>query len=197
LIRESDTEALAAFFWGLQRWNPVTTYHGSLHDFAIMRELMTKLGIPLDILYDLQFDDTQIMSYVLQLNPLGLKANGVRHCNMNMREHTDVIGDAQHRHAVEYLTKLFDAEYDDWRQRCQAEFDRIRRTPLRDKQDKVRRDKRTGDIRYRRITKVPKLPMSSLHRVAKRVLKSDNPFKLWMNQDEDVRVQAYNREVPE
>ena len=197
LIRETDREALAAFFWGLQRWAPITTYHGSLHDFAIMRELMTSLGIPLDILYDLQFDDTQIMSYVLQLNPLGLKANGVRHCNMNMREYTDVIGDAQHCLAVDYLVKLFDAEYDEWKSRCQAAFDEARATPLRDKRGKLRRNKKTGEIQYRRVTKVPKLPMSPLHRVAKRVIKSDNPFKLWQNQDEDVRVAAYNREIPE
>ena len=196
LIRSTDRDALAALFWALQRWNPIVTYHGSLHDFAIMRELMTALGIPLSILYDLQFDDTQIMSYVLQLNPLGLKANGVRHCNMRMREYNDVIGDAQHQHAVDYLVKLFDAEYDEWKTRCAAEFARINATPLRDKSGAVRKDK-AGHIRYRRITKPRKLPMSPLHRVAKRVLKSDNPFKLWQNQDEDVRVAAYNREVPE
>ena len=197
LIRESDTEALAAFFWGLQRWAPVTTYHGSLHDFAIMRELMTKLGIPLDILYDLRFDDTQIMSYVLQLNPLGLKANGVRHCNMNMREYTDVIGDAQHKLALDYLVRLFDTEFDDWKNRCQAAFDEARATPLLDKRGKPRRNKKTGEIQYRRVTKIPQLPMSSLHKAVKRVLRSDNPFKLWQDQSEDIRVAAYNREIPE
>jgi len=197
LIRETDGEALAAFFWGLHlRWNPVTTYHGSLHDFAIMRELMTKLKIPLDILYDLAFDDTQIMAYVLQLEPIGLKPNGVRHCGMVMREYLEVIGDAQHIHATTYLTKLFDVEHRDWKQRCQAAFEEAARTPLRDSTGKARRTK-DGTIRYRRITKVPQLPMSLLHKAAKRVLRSENPFKLWQDQSEDVLVGAYNREIPE
>lgn len=194
LIRSTDKEALAAFFWGLQRWNPVTTYHGSLHDFAIMREFMTGLGIPLSILYDLRFDDTQIMAYVLQLEPIGLKPNGVRHCGMQMREYSDVIGDAQHIHATNYLVRLFDAEHKEWKARCSAEFDRINRTPLVDRAGNVRRDK-SGAIRYRRIAKAPKLPMSPLHKAAKRVLNSANPFKLWQEQGEDVLVAAYNREV--
>ncbi len=194
LIRESDTDALAAFFWGLQRWKPRVTYHGSLHDFAIMRELMTSLRIPLDILYDLEFDDTQIMAYVLQLEPLGLKPNGVRHCGMVMREYLEVIGDAQHIHATNYLAKLFDVEYEAWKQRCLAAFEEANATPLRDSAGKVKRTK-DGKVRYRRLSKVPKLPMSELHKAAKRVLNSQNPFKLWQDQSEDIRVAAYNREV--
>jgi len=198
LIRETDHEALAAFFWGLQRWMPTVTYHGSLHDFAIMRELMTVLGIPLDILYDLKFDDTQIMAYVLQLEPLGLKPNGVRHCGMQMREYLEVIGDAQHIHATTYLTRLFDAEHADWRQRCHEAFEDAQQTPLIDaKTGKRKRNKQTGEVQYRRVTKAPKLPMSSLHKAAKRVLRSENPFKLWQDQDENVLVAAYNREVSE
>ena len=198
LIRETDHEALAAFFWGLQRWMPTVTYHGSLHDFAIMRELMTVLGIPLDILYDLKFDDTQIMAYVLQLEPLGLKPNGVRHCGMQMREYLEVIGDAQHIHATTYLTRLFDAEHADWRRRCHEAFEDAQQTPLIDaKTGKRKRNKQTGEVQYRRVTKAPKLPMSSLHKAAKRVLRSENPFKLWQDQDENVLVAAYNREVSE
>jgi uracil-DNA glycosylase family 4 len=195
LIRESDAEAMAAFFWGLQRWNPIVTYHGSLHDFSIMREFMQQLGVPLDILYDLRFDDTQIMAYVLQLEPIGLKPNGVRHCGMTMREYMEVLGDAQHQHALNYIIKLFDAEVAEWRVRCRDAFEEALKTPLRDKSGKVKRNKKTGEVQYRRVTKVPKLPMSELHKAAKRVLRSENPFKLWQDQREDILVGAYNKEV--
>lgn len=197
LIRATEADKLRVFFDELMRWRPTVTYHGSLHDFAMMRAFLKTAGLPIDVLYDLAFDDTQIMAYVLQLEPIGLKPNGVRHCGMHMREYLDVIGDAQHLHAVHYLTKLFDAEHAEWKQRCLDAFEEMQSTPLIDKKTGKRKRNKDGQVQYRRVTKVPKLPMTPLHKAAKRVLNGMDPFKLWHEQNDDILVAAYNKEIPE
>lgn len=194
MIRSTDTKTMRAFFDWLTTERPRVVYHGSLHDFSIMRSLMTQLNVPVTLLYDIEFEDTQIMNYVLQLEPLGLKPSCVRHCGMSMKSYEEVLGNAQLIHATDYLVRLFDAEHAEWSARCQREFRRIKNTPLRDKQGAVRRTK-DGAVRTHKISKVPQLPKSAVHKAAERVLRSTRPFELWQEQTEDIRVAAYNRMV--
>lgn len=195
LIRVSNEKALRAFFDALLKWQPRVNFHGSLYDFGILRALLQLLKLPVDALYRFEFEDTQIMAYLLQLEPIGLKPNAVRHCNMVMQDYMEVLGDAQIRLSQDYLVRIFDIEQAKYEQRQHEEFERINRTPLIDPKTNLPRRSKTGDIRYRRISKPPALPKSDLHKAALRVLGSADPFKLWGDQREDIRVAAYNLEV--
>lgn len=190
LIRMKQTEVMRAFFQWLIRTKPRITYHGSLHDFGIMRAVMVALGIPIDALYDIAFDDTQIMAYLLQLEPIGLKPNCVRHCGMQMQSYDEVLGDAQDNLARDYLVGVFDAEQADYEVRQQEAFEEINRTPLVDKDGKPKLAK-DGSPRFRRTTVLPGLPRTDLHKAAERVLRSRTPFKLWNGQREDIQVAGY------
>lgn len=194
LIRVENVEALTAFFEALLQWKPRITYHGSLHDFGIIRELLVTCRLPVEALYDLKFDDTQIMAYLLQLEPIGLKPNCVRHCNMVMQDYTEVLGDAQLILSQDYLVRIFDIEQEKYVARQHAEFKAINRTPLVDTHGQPKRDK-AGKIKMRRTTKLPAVPRTDLHKAALRVLGSATPFALWQDQREDIRVAAYNLEV--
>ena len=195
LIRASHEKALRAFFDALLQWKPRLVFHGSLHDFGIFRALLQWLGYPVESLYEWDFDDTQIMAYLLQLEPIGLKPNCVRHCSMVMQDYTEVLGDAQLLLSQDYLVKVFDAEQVKYAKRQQEEFERINSTPLTNPDGTVKRLAKTGDTRYRKISKLPDLPKSDLHKAALRVLASADPFKLWGEQREDIRVAAYNLQV--
>ena len=193
LIRVSNEKALRAFFDTLLVERPRITFHGSLHDFGIFRALLQRLGLPVESLYEWAFDDTQIMAYLLQLEPIGLKPNCVRHCNMVMQDYMEVLGDAQLTLSQNYLVRVFDIEQVKYAQRQKEEFERINRTPLLDSEGRHKRDKQ-GRTRYRKTTVLPNLPKTDTHKAALRVLGSANPFKLWGEQREDIRVAAYNLE---
>src|SRR3990167_2037944 len=175
-LLRTDT-VLTAFVQALERENPVVTFHGSLHDFGIFRVTLQRLGLPVELLYGWQFDDTQIMAYLLQLEPRGLKPNWVRHCNMVMQSYTDVLGDAQLRLSQDYLVRVFHAEHATYVQRQRDEFARINASPLLDAQGNPKRNK-DGTVRTRRTTVLPSLPKSDLHKAALRVLASKDPLTL-------------------
>lgn len=189
LIRATETKTLRAFFDWLLRARPRVTYHGSLHDFAMMRQFVAQVGLDPQALYDVPFDDTQIMAYLLQLEPIGLKPNCVRHCGMVMQDYADVMGDAQHRLATDYLVQAFDGEQAAYEVRQQTAFEAINRTPLVDDQGCPKRDKQ-GAIRYRRTTKLPTIPRTDLHKAVERCLRSQRPFDLWQEQTDEVKATA-------
>ena len=191
LIRMDNRPALQAFMRWLLDERPRVVFHGSLHDLGILRAILRTLDMPLEALYDIRFDDTQIMAYLLQAEPVGLKPNCVRHCGMRMQDYNDVLGDAQIRIAQDYLIKVFDHEQAKYRQRQQEEFDTINRTPLLDKEGKPKRTK-DGRIKLRKTTVLPALPRTELHKAAERVLRSARPYQLWQDQNEDIKVGAYN-----
>lgn len=192
MIRATSRDTLLAFFRWVIRDHPRIVYHGSLHDFGIMRELLQSLGIPIDVLYDIEFDDTQIMAYLLQLEPIGLKPNCVRHCNMRMQDYTEVMGDAQILKAQDYLVGIFDKEQAEYAVRQHEAFELINRTPLCDAAGNPKRTK-DGGIRYRKTRVLPTPPRTPLHKAADRVLRSARPYQLWLDQTEDIQVGGYNR----
>lgn len=171
---------------------PKVVFHGSLHDLSIF----PALGIEVN---DLDFDDTQVMAYLLQLEPRGLKPNCVRHCGMKMQSFDDIMGDAANELAIGYATALFEVEQYDYDERQQFEFEMINQTPLVDKNTgEVKLDKE-GNVKYRKTTVLPNVPKTRLHRATERILRSKNPRKLWDDQLPDIQVDAYNRlgEMPE
>lgn len=189
LIRADRADLLEKFRNEL-RTKPVRIiYHASLHDLGILRVL----GIETN---DLSFDDTAVMSYLLQTEPAGLKPLAVRHAGMRMQSYDDVLGDAGNRLATDYLVSLYDIEQAEYEARQQAELAIIRSTPLRANDGTIKRLKATGEIRYRKVTKPPSLPKTRLHKAAGRVLGSKRPRALWLDQDEDILVAAYNRLGP-
>ena len=71
--------------------------HNSMFDLGVLRSM----GIT-----GYQFDDTMLMSYLLCVEPQGLKALAKRHCGMEMSSYQEVLGDAQLRHNREWLSRV-------------------------------------------------------------------------------------------
>lgn len=185
LIRKTSTGLLRAFHRSALGRRVRMVYHSALHDIAMTRAL----GIPLG---DLPFDDTMVMAYLLQLEPQGLKAGCLRHCGMKMSDYADVVGDVGNDLARDYLVWILDAEVADYEEAQHEELVRLQNSPLLDQRGRPKRDK-TGNIRYRRVTKPPVLPKTPLHKAASRVLQSKRPRQLWLDQVEDVQVAGYAR----
>ena len=177
LISAKSVSALRSFHRIVHRVRPRLIFHSALHDLGMCRGL----GIDLD---GLDFDDTMVMAYLLQVEPQGLKPLCVRHCGMRMQSYEDVVGEASQRLATDYLTWLWDGEVFDWEQRCLEEFNRRKHEVWTDKRGKVRQG--------RKITKVLELPKSALHKAVQRCLQSKNVRKLWGNQVEDIQVAGYS-----
>lgn len=200
LVRMESRDCMEAFLRWLITERPQVVFHGSLHDFGTMREILLACDLPIDSLYDVVFDDTQIMAYLLQLEPIGLKPNCVRHCGMRMQDYNDVMGDVQTRLAQDYLIKIFDVEQAAYAVRQRQAFDAINATPLLDTNGQPKRRKADGSIRYRKVSKLPDPPKTRLHKAALRVLGSTRPYALWLDQDEDIQVGGYDhahQDMPE
>lgn len=171
LIRASRADLLDLFDKILKAAKPSITFHSALHDVS--------MGKPLGVSFDgLRWDDTMVMAYLLQIEPRGLKAGSLRHCGMKMMEYAEVIGDASNDRAREYLVWLFDGEQAKYEERCEEEFIRLTTTPYVDKKGKTRPG--------RRLKVWPKLPKSTLHKAAIRVLGSARPAELWNDQVADI-----------
>lgn len=169
VIRARYPKVVAAFGRHLRLFRSRLTYHSALHDLAVMRAF--------DLPTDLDFDDTMVMAYLLQLEPQGLKALCVRHCGMRMQSYEDVLGDASQRLALDYFMGLWDIEQLDYEQRREDAF--------------------WNEIDAGRKIKVyPKLPKTELHKAVERALRSKDARKLWGNQVEDIQVASYNRLGP-
>lgn len=153
----------------------VFTFHNALHDLAVFRSV----GIETS---RLNFDDTMLMSYALQLEPQGLKPLCARHCGMKMEHYDEVMGDASYRLAVDWLLAAQQCEDDDYEARCHEEFVRLTTTPYVDKKGKTKPG--------RRLKVAPKLPRSPLHKSIERCLKSSRPRGLWDDQLIDLHVEA-------
>jgi hypothetical protein len=102
------------------------------------------------------------------------------------------IGDVGNDLARDYLVWILDAEVADYEKAQQEELERIQSSPLLDAQGAPKRDK-AGNIRFRRVTKLPALPKSPLHKAAGRILQSKRPRQLWNDQVEDILVAGYRR----
>lgn len=197
LIKATAHDQIAVFRQFLEgklhskRRRPKVVFHGSLHDLSIF----PALGLDVN---ELDFDDTQVYAYLLQLEPRGLKPNCVRHCGMKMQSFDDIMGDVSDELARDYAVALFDIENFDYEERQQAEFEAINATPLLDKEGNPKRDKE-GNIKYRKTRVLPNVPKTRLHRSVERILRSKTPRKLWGDQVADIHVDAYNRlgDMPE
>ena len=145
-------------------------FHSALHDVGVGRELGCDVT-------DLQFDDTMIMAYLLQLEPQGLKALCSRHAGMKMQSYEDVLGDADQRLALDYVSGLWSIEQYEYENRCKDAF-------------------WTAIDAGKRCRVFPKLPKTALHRSVERCLRSLDARKLWHKQVEDTQVEGYCRLGP-
>lgn len=125
--------------------------------------MMRALGLPTD----LEFDDTMVMAYLLQLEPQGLKQGALRLCNMQMQSYQDIMGDADNRLARSYLTWLWERAVFRYEAECEQEL--VNRL-------------RAG----RRCKVIPKLPKPAFLKAIERCLSSPRPRGLWEDQDEAI-----------
>ncbi len=95
VIRAHSKHALRAFQQAILDHDSLVIFHNSLYDIGVLRAL--GIRVP-------RYTDTIIMSYVLRLEPLGLKPLSFRHLGMKMRAYDDVIAEPSRRLILEYLT---------------------------------------------------------------------------------------------
>lgn len=153
-------------------------FHSALHDLAVFRAF----GIDTRLI---TFDDTQIMAYNLQLEPLGLKPLATRFCGMQMQDFEEVMGDASYRLAVDWLLSSLECEDADHEEKRRAEFLRLTTTPYTDAKGRVKPG--------RKIRCLPPLPKTDLHKTIERCLRSATPRALWGRQVLDRHVEAEAR----
>lgn len=177
IIRYRETHAMARFadLVNTRRGQIIFTFHNALHDLAVFRAL----GIDTT---RLQYHDTMVMAYVLQLEPQGLKPLATRHCGMRMQHFEEVMGAVSFELAQDWLLSAQACEDDEYQTRCRAEFQRRLTTPYTDAKGRIKPG--------RRLTVVPKLAKTDLHRSIERCLRSANPRKLWGDQVLDRHVEA-------
>ena len=173
-------ETLRSFFRLAHRRRIRPIFHSALHDLPMAR-LLDPDGEGLD---GLEFDDTMVMAYLLQIVPQGLKASCLRECGMKMMEYKDVVGDKQNELARDYLTWLWDLEMVNHEAEQQKEFDKRLTEWWTDKRGKLHQG--------RRIRTLPKLPQSALLKAAARIMGSKRPAELWEDQVEDIKVAGYH-----
>lgn len=178
LIRADDLVGLSHFEAWIQARKPILLFHSALHDLGMLRVLNVNIE-------GLQFADTMVAAYLLQLEPQGLKAGCLRYANMKMQKYDEVIGDTANELALEYVTWLHDIETIDYKRAQRAELLRLQTTPYTDKTGKVKPG--------RRVTKLPSLPKSPLLKCVVRIMNSNRPAGLWNDQIEDIHVAAYKR----
>jgi len=181
LIHRDSTAVLAAFSKALRehRWRIV--FHSALHDLDMGRVL----GVDFD---GLEFDDTMVMAYLLQIVPKGLKQATLRECGMRMEEFGEIVAEPAERLALDYLLWLFDMEEVRYHERQERVFWQRKTEVWTDKKGKVHEG--------RRITKLPSLPKTALHKAVGRCIGSKRPRQLWEDQVDDIQVEGYNRLGP-
>jgi uracil-DNA glycosylase family 4 len=170
-------EVLAEYARWATRVKPRMTFHHGLHDIRMNRIMgfdAFAAGVP--------YDDTMLMAYELGVIPQGLKSLAVRECAMPMLGYTEVLGDAQDRHARTYVENIWSIENDRYQRLRKQDFDFQR------------------EVMGRRIKVLPKLPKTDLMKTCERVLGSKEPARLWLDQTEDRHTEAYalvRAEMPE
>ena len=104
IIKADDLIGLAAFNAWLHDEQPFIILHNSLYDIGMLREM----GVNLD---GLNFRDTMIMAFLLQIEPQGLKPLSFRHSGMLMKDFHEVAGPYQKAAAIAYLEKALELDF--------------------------------------------------------------------------------------
>lgn len=108
LIRANDEESIAYLrqWLNAHRNSVLVSLHNSLFDLSVLRAV----GLDL-VLDDIPFVDTMVLSYLLNVEPQGLKALCYRHAGMLQDSYDDIIGDVGWSIAMEYLCAVADKEW--------------------------------------------------------------------------------------
>lgn len=106
LIHAWDVEAVEKFrqwmIW--HRSTIVISLHNALYDLGVLRT------IGLDLVEDgIEFVDTMIWAYLLNVEPQGLKSLAYRHAGLHQDSYDDVIGDVGRKIAMDYLQRVASA----------------------------------------------------------------------------------------
>lgn len=104
VIKASDTESISRLNQWLSDVDPLILMQNALWDFGIMR----KMGI--EFRTD-RVRDNMILSYLLAVEPQGLKAASFRHCGMKQDEYADIMAAASRDRAMEYLYSVLEREW--------------------------------------------------------------------------------------
>jgi DNA polymerase-1 len=106
MIRATDTAALSRFRDWLYHARPQVILHSSLFDLRILNAA----GIDL-VGNDIDFTDSMVLAYLLNVAPQSLKLAAYRYCGIHMVEYGEVIGDVGENIALDYLQQVVDREW--------------------------------------------------------------------------------------
>ena len=81
-----------------------TVIHNAIYDLPVLAQM----GI-----YPANVADTTIMAYLLQTEPQGLKLLAYRHCGMEMKDYSEMVGGATERFAEEYVNIVVALDWPD------------------------------------------------------------------------------------
>lgn len=82
----------------------IAAIHNALYDLPVL----ASVGI-----HPPRVVDTMVAAYLLQSEPQGLKPLAYRHCGMEMSSYEEMVADATHRLALEYLEAVMEREWPD------------------------------------------------------------------------------------
>jgi len=97
MVMGDDQESCAAVQSYITNVNPLVIIHSALYDIPELR----RIGITPRRIFD-----TMVAAYMLQDEPLGLKALAWRHNNVKMDSYTDTIMPARRQNALDYLHRV-------------------------------------------------------------------------------------------
>ncbi len=104
LIKATNTNLLQKLGEHIGRPDVTTLMHNSLFDLGVLAQMDLE---PTKVI------DTMIAAYLLQNEPLSLKALASRYCHMTMRNYTEIVGDVSHKEAMQYLFRVYQERWPD------------------------------------------------------------------------------------
>lgn len=94
-VIEADQQAsLQSLQQLLGHGDVITVIHNALYDLPVLRGAGIEPANPVD---------TMVMAYLLQNEPQGLKPLAFRHCGMEMKSYSEMVGEATREKAMDYL----------------------------------------------------------------------------------------------
>jgi DNA polymerase I-like protein with 3'-5' exonuclease and polymerase domains len=104
VVRSGQTHVLQALNRVVSCPDTTTIIQNALYDLPVLAQM----GV-----FPAKVADTMVMAYLLQNEPQGLKALAFRHCGMQMRDYTEMVGEATYRFALEYVETVASLEWPD------------------------------------------------------------------------------------
>ena len=104
VVKQDQKDVLAALNEAVHYPDTITVIHNALYDLPVLKRMGVRPS---------KVADTMVMAYLLQDEPQGLKALASRHLGMRMVSYGEMVKEAGHRIAMEYLERVMEVDWPD------------------------------------------------------------------------------------